>query len=74
MFCCLRHNRFFIIILAVITGIIGAGFLYKWDFVTQNWPFFLLLLCPLMHTFGGHSHGVKSDSSHADSHNGKNCH
>ena len=57
-----------------IIGGIGVGY-FLWvhqAHVLQYLPFALLLLCPLMHLFGGHRHGhnhgencpKKDDSTH----------
>ena len=53
MICCLHHSRLVIAILALVGVIMGLGFYFQWSFVTQNWPFFIALLCPLGHLLGG---------------------
>ncbi len=70
MICCLRHGRLVIAVLVLIAGMIGLGFYFQWPVVTQNWPFFVFLLCPLGHLLGGHSH-----TDHEDKHanNEKSC-
>lgn len=60
----MRQSRFGI---ALIMLALVAGFYLlreHWAHVAGNWPYLLLLMCPLMHLFGhgGHSHG----HSHAD--------
>lgn len=73
MICCFRHGRLTLIILAIILGFIGLGFYFEWPLVTQNWPLFLVLLCPLGHLLGGHGHTDhknKKGSSNSD----KSCH
>ena len=71
MICCLRHGRLVIVILALIAGVIGLGFYFEWSFVTQNWPFFLFLLCPLSHLLGGHG---ENHQNKKDENTKKKCH
>jgi len=67
MLCCSRSPRLIIILLTIIAVTIGFGFYYQWPFITQYWPFLLILLCPLMHIFGGHDHQNRNSHSNADS-------
>ena len=54
--------------MAIAVFVIGGGY-YLWmqhrAHVLQYLPFAFFLLCPLMHLFGGHSHG--HDHSEEDS-------
>lgn len=72
MICCLRHSCLMIVALALIAGTIGLGFYFQWSFIAQNWLFFLILLCPLGHMFGGY--GNQHDGKKSESKAGKNCH
>lgn len=46
----------FFSVLLVIGVIIATGFYFQWEIIMQGWPFLIVLLCPLMHIFGGHNH------------------
>ena len=73
MICCLRHGRLVFIILALIACFIGLGFYFQWPFVTQNWPIFIFLLCPLSHLLGGLGHSDHDDKK-KQGNGGKSCH
>lgn len=70
-------SKSLIIVLIVFAGIIGLGFYFEWPAITNNWPFLIFLLCPIMHFMGhchgsGHSH-TSSKSENLDEPN-KKCH
>lgn len=48
----------------IMLALVAAFYLLRehWAHVAGNWPYLLLLLCPLMHLFGHGGHG----HSHAD--------
>lgn len=66
-----------LIILGII-GILGLGFYLQWPILTQGWPIFIFLLCPLMHIFMGHNHGDRheghTDASEDRKKDGGSCH
>ncbi len=54
----------------IMLALIAAFYLLRehWSHVVGNWPYLLLLLCPLMHLFGhgghgGHGHHQRDASS-----------
>lgn len=60
----------------IMLALVAAFYLLRehWAHVVGNWPYLLLLLCPLMHLFGHGGHGRSHsdhDSGH-DLHEGKN--
>lgn len=57
-------------VVVIMLALIAAFYLLRehWAHVVGNWPYLLLLLCPLMHilghgSHGGHSHGQGTSSN-----------
>lgn len=57
-----HHSTSLLYLLLLLGGTIGIGFYFQWTIITEGWPFLIILLCPLMHLFGGHHHGSDEDS------------
>lgn len=64
-------------VVVIMLAAIAAFYLLRehWAHVLGNWPYLLLLLCPLMHVFGhgghgghgGHRHGNRTSPDRKDS-------
>lgn len=54
-------------VVVIMLASIAAFYLLRehWAHVLGNWPYLLLLLCPLMHVFG-HGHGGHGEHGHHD--------
>lgn len=58
MFCCTSKRLIFLVILG-LAMILGLAYFFQWQIILGYAPFLLILLCPLMHLFGGHgNHGA----------------
>lgn len=53
MFCCTNKRLPFLVIFGLAT-VLGLAYLLQWQVILSYAPFLLILLCPLMHLFGGH--------------------
>lgn len=53
-------------IAVAMLGLIAAFYFLRehWQHVAGNWPYLLLLACPVMHLFMHHSHGGHSGHRH----------
>lgn len=58
-------------VVVIMLALIAAFYLLRehWAHVVGNWPYLLLLLCPLMHilghgSHGGHGHGQGTSSNY----------
>lgn len=74
MFCCSSKRLLFLVLLG-LAMIFGLAYLFQWQIILGYAPFLLILLCPLMHLFGGHgNHQTGPETPRTDKKEVSSCH
>lgn len=64
MFFCTNKHLLFLVVLGLAI-VLGLAYFFHWQIVLSYAPFLLILLCPLMHLFGGHgNHQTNQEQTH----------